>query len=178
MGLTGALQLSIHGHADTHTHMHTHMRTHIHTQPCTKSTPFTSGLQACVPCVHKHNLCVNNAHMPAHTHTHAQACHCIILRLELASHSLSLSGSFALLFPLPGSPLPRHLPGSLPHLLTRRSPRPSPAALQWTLLCPTRPLAFSVGCHQDEMEKEPRQHHPSTPSRQGAGDPPHSRPRS
>ena len=135
--------------------MHTYMRTHIHTQPCTKSTPFTPDLQACVPCVHKHNLCMNNAHMPAHTHTHAHVYPCITLRLELASHSLSLSGSFALLFPLPGSPLPRHLPGSLPHLLTRRSPRPSPAALQWTLLCPPGPLPLVWGATKMRWRRSP-----------------------
>ena len=162
----GPSRLSTHGHA------------FIHTQTCTNSIPFTPGVQACVPCVHKHRPCLNNTQICTHMHTHTR------MHLHKSAPgtcqplTLPSQGHYPSLFPLPGRHLPRHLPGSLPHLLTQRSPRPSLAALQWTLRCPIRPLAFSLGCHQDEMEKEPMQHDPSTTSGQGAGNPLHSRPQS
>ena len=56
----GPSRLSTHGHAFTHT------------QTCTNSIPFTPGVQACVPCVHKHRPCVNNTQICTHMHTHTR----------------------------------------------------------------------------------------------------------
>lgn len=129
------------------------MHTHIHTPPCTNSTLLHSRSAGMVPCAQTQPLREQRTH--ACTHTHAHACHCSSpapgTRQPL---TLPLRAWLPLLFPLPGSaPADTCLaPPSPPDSV---SPRPSLAALQWTLLCPTRPLAFSVGATKMRWRRSP-----------------------